>query len=60
MHKLFPIIRRVRRPLILEDGYQLPPAEVEPPKVPADGQLTEPAEKTKSSDGENSTQSEVE
>jgi hypothetical protein len=57
MDKLYPIIRRQRRPLVVEP---LPPVNAEPPKVLSDGHQIEQADKPKSSDGENPSKSETE
>jgi hypothetical protein len=59
MDKLYPIIRRQRRPLLAED-HQLPPVKPEAAKVVADGNQTEQVDKPKSNDRENVSQPEIE
>jgi hypothetical protein len=57
MSKMYPIIRRQRRPLATEPA---PPVKTEPAKVVADGHLAEPVDKSKSKDCENDSQPETE
>jgi hypothetical protein len=57
MSKMYPIIRRQRRPLVVEP---LPPLKTKPAKVVPDGHQAEPVDKPKSSEGENVSQPEIE
>ena len=54
MDKLYPIIRRVRRPLIIQDDDAAPPAAPPQPAVEGDGNAKPNAEKerTKRATGE--------
>lgn len=45
MEKLYPIIRRVRRPLIIQDDDAAPPAAPPQPVVEGEGKGTPQAEK---------------
>ena len=45
MDKLYPIIRRVRRPLIIRDDDAAPPAAPPPPAVEGEGNAKPQAEK---------------
>jgi hypothetical protein len=59
MSKMYPIIRRQRRPLLAE-GHQSPPIKPEAAKVVPEGHEAEPTDKPKSSEGENVSQPETE
>jgi hypothetical protein len=59
MSKMYPIIRRQRRPLLAE-GHQLPTVKPEAAKVVPEGHRAEPLDKPKSSNDENVSQSETE
>jgi hypothetical protein len=53
MSKMYPIIRRQRRPFVVEP---LPPAKVELPKFLPDGPRAKPMDKPKSNAGKNVSQ----